>query len=211
MTCTTPARVLMLVSMLVSSRLLAQPSTDKLPDARGKIAKFGVELGGSSGPFSLFDQSNAKYGNRVEQAMVLSYAIRPRDRYPVRAVLWLNRGEHIRRYQTGGPYESTITNTDQSVSIGALVDMFDKPFKTIRFIGTLGGGVIPYASSRYTITDNYNSTTPLNERSSGTGAQLAGSFGIRWKRFTIDQTLQVRAGRPGDNDVIAPITMGVRF
>lgn len=195
--------------------LTAQPSTERLADvsdARG--AKIGVDVGGTFGPLSLFQQVS-ETGRGREQAVALSYIVGEHARHTVRAVAWLYQAERLRQFEIGMPPASRQRTTERFALVGASVDMFDKPLggkgaRAVRVVGALGGGVIPYASRRSEYTGVYQA----DDRSKGAGIHATGSVGLRWRRLVLDQQLflLLSAGGPlFDNTAVAPLTMGVRF
>lgn len=197
------------------TRLWSQPSTEGLADVGDRRPKFGVDLGGTSGPLSPFQEASSTHW--IDQAAMLSYLVRARDRYPVRAVVGLYQTERL--YFGFSPAAGGGAPTDRArkriLSVGALVDMTDVPlsrvrFRRIRVVGTLGAGVVPYATSALECTA---CGEPIGRTWHGRGAQLTGSLGLRWKRLAIDQHFfALAASSDGFSSMTgAPFTMGVRF
>jgi hypothetical protein len=216
------ARVMRLGAVFASlanaSVLAAQPNTEGLADVSERRPRFGVDIGGTAGPLSPFQQANANEG-WIEQAAVLSYVVRSRDRRSVRGVAWLYRSERLIGYGTVASSEYTNRTTERMLALGGLVDMFDTPLsrtrlRRIRVVGALGGGVVPYATTRDECTGCSTPGISYRRQDVGAGVLLAGSIGLRWKRLAIDQQLMsmlVSGNAMSTLAAAAPVTMGVRF
>ncbi len=197
------------------TRLWSQPSTDGLADVGDRRPKFAVDVGGTSGPLSPFQKATTS--RWIEKSAMLSYRVRARDRFPVRAVVGFYQTErlYLAFTTTGEPGAPSDRVRKRILSVGALVDMIDVPlsqvrFRRIRVVGTLGAGVVPYATS---VLECTACGEPIGRTWHGRGAQLTGSLGLRWKRIAIDQHFfALAASSNGFSSMTgAPFTMGVRF
>lgn len=212
------ARALVLATLAFAAALGAQPSTDRLADVSESRARFGIDIGGTSGPLSPFQVVTATSGP-VQQMLVMSYLVRTRDRFPIRAVATLYQSRELRVNDAGPGSEVRETTTDRIAAFGATVDLFDHELggarlRTTRAVGTLGGGVTPHALRVYDCAGCGASGTPYRLRTSRAGLYLAASAGIRWKRFAIDQQVLYLLSPNGSANgfsSVAPVTMGVRF
>ena len=100
-----------------------------------------------------------------------------------------------------------------------MADLFDHELggarlRTIRVVGSLGGGMAPHALRVYDCAGCGELGALYQRRTSRAGLYVAASAGIRWKRLVIDQQVLYLLS-PNDSangfNAVAPVTMGVRF
>lgn len=208
-----------LLAVAVSASLLqSQPRTERLPDISSTREKFGVDIGGTLGPLSPFQPLTSSLNWR-ERTAALSYMLRPYARHAVRAVVWIYQSDRLRESDLGTPYEATERTRARFVSLGAMVDIFDKPLVgtgagSVRMVAALGSGLIPFSSRRFDYTRLGDPGFLSDRASGGVGVQATGTLGLRWKHLAIDQQLSLLAASGHallERAVVTPVTMGVRF
>lgn len=217
---TTRAVWFVLVGAMATSTfpLDAQPSTDRLVSVDQTRARFTIEVGGTAGPLSPFQRLRDS-PNRLERLAMLSYRVGPNSGHAVRLVAMFYQAERKRVYEVNSPNQSTHRSRERLASVGAMVDMFEtrvvgKERNAVNAVAALGGGVSPYASRRFEFEGQGYPTYVGDRRNAGVGVHVAGKIGLRWRWLSLDQQVMLLTGFGGrivERNVLAPITMGVRF
>lgn len=214
-------RLAVLIASVVSVTnavvLNAQPSTDRLADVSDTRPRIGIDVGGTYGPLTPFQQVTAN-SPRLDQLAMLTYLVKSRDRYAVRAAVWVFQSDKRERFSEGSTFEAQERRSDRAVSIGGLVDMFNKSlgsqrFRNVHVVGSLGAGLVPFATNTTELSGTVNRGFHSYRNESGVGAHAGGSVGLRWKWLAVDQHIfgLLTSGVGLSAPLTIPFTMGVRF
>lgn len=214
----TVALIIVLAGLAGTPALNAQPSTEKLPNIKDVRARFGIDVGGTDGPLSPFEQSKDA-PTWLDQTIALSYQLRGSERHAVRVVTSFVQAERVRMNDVGTPNETRQRTRERFATLGLTVDMLDKPLfgtgrNVVRAAAVIGSGVIPYVRRRFEYDSQIYPDYRIERGISGVGLQLAGSVGLRWRWLALDQHVWLLASTGGavsERNALAPMTMGVRF